>query len=138
MHNMAWFGSRTFLLVGTSFTSMAAGALLTLALGHQAKVVDMPIVKPRAASASRLSTPAALDSLRDDAAVGDVLASRNLTGLLLDRYDRFGDSDDLYEALVWIERNLFAAENAALTQRIATQYCDQRVARWHSLCNPGE
>jgi len=134
---MAWSGSKSFVLIGTSFASMATGAILTLALGQQAMVAP-PIVKPHATLVSRVSMPAAFDSLRNDAAIGDVLVSRNLAALLLDRYDRLGNSDDLYEALVWVDRDLYTAENATLTQRIATEYCDQRVVRWHWLCNQGE
>lgn len=79
-----------------------------------------------------------LDHLRDEATLGNELANRDLVKTLLDRYDQRGDSDDLYEAMMWIDKQWELTGNAEMAGRVVASYCDQRVVRWHWLCSNGE
>lgn len=79
-----------------------------------------------------------LDVLRDQAASGDDISNHELTIALLNRYDLTSDSDDLYEAMVWLDRRWDASGRAELAPRVFAQYCGQRVLRWHWLCVMGE
>lgn len=80
-----------------------------------------------------------LDRLRTDADSGDELSNDILSNALLDRYDALGDTDDLYEALVWIDRRLNTFGTGPVIARVmAKHYCSQRVVRWHSFCLLGE
>jgi hypothetical protein len=79
------------------------------------------------------------DRLRRGASGGDELSNDMLSNALLDRYDALGDTDDLYEALVWIDRRWNTFGNAPVVARaMANNYCSQRVVRWHSFCILGE
>lgn len=78
------------------------------------------------------------DALRNEAASGDDRSNVELTVALLDRYDLAGDSDDLYEALEWMDRRWDVSDHVELVGRVLTQYCGQRVAKWHRLCALGE
>ena len=79
-----------------------------------------------------------LEELRQSSLLGDADASTELATRLLNRYDIDGDNDDLFEAVVWIDRNLYAAQNVALAKRISSHYCGHHVLQWHALCVPGE
>jgi hypothetical protein len=125
---------------------MAGLAMLTFG-------VALALVTPRAPSnvepprkpirlASNASSSSAgrsrLDELRDEAASGSEFANLALSTALLDRYDQTGDRDDLYEAIVWIDRQWETSGRAELTARVVAQYCTQRVVRWHRICDLGE
>jgi hypothetical protein len=125
-----------------SFTSGAllANALLVFAAKVPFANIEMPwkpvqpgVVVPRAPAG-----PSTLDRLRDEAAIGDDLANRQLSIALLDRYDLTGDPDDFYEAVLWIDRRWSASGNGELVARIAAHHCQQRVVRWHWFCLPRE
>ena len=79
-----------------------------------------------------------LDLLRREAADGDPLSSRDLTNALLDRYDLAADPQDLFEAVVWVDRQWALSGSADAAPRIVSRYCDQRVLSWHWLCISGE
>lgn len=79
-----------------------------------------------------------LDTLRRDAASGDDRSSLELSAALLDRYDFTGNTDDLYEALEWIDRHWDRSADTSLVSRVTSKYCDQRVVRWHRICVAGE
>ncbi|SFN39881.1 hypothetical protein [Variovorax sp. OV329] len=79
-----------------------------------------------------------LDLLRDEATLGDEWANGELVRALLDRYDQRGSSDDLYEALIWIDTQWEHTGTAEQADRVVAKYCDQRIVRWHWLCSPGE
>jgi len=74
------------------------------------------------------------DTLRNEAASGDERSNRELTTALLDRYDQTGNSDDLYEAMIWVDKRWDNSGKAELAARVTAQYCGQRVVRWHWLC----
>jgi hypothetical protein len=94
--------------------------------------------QPAAATGSVPPEPSTFNSLRNAAASGDDFANRELTAALLDRYDVSGNSDDLYEAVVWIDRRWDDPAKSELAARITAQYCGQRVIRWHWLCASNE
>lgn len=81
---------------------------------------------------------ARLDLLRDEATLGDEWANGELVRALLDRYDQRGNSDDLYEAMIWIDTQWEHSGTAEQAGRVVAKYCDQRIVRWHWLCAPGE
>ncbi|MDM0031494.1 hypothetical protein QTI33_04990 [Variovorax sp. J22P271] len=78
------------------------------------------------------------DALRREAASGDERSNLELTAALLDRYDVAGESDDLYEALEWMDRRWDVSDRTELVGRVVANYCGQRVVQWHRLCVLGE
>ena len=84
------------------------------------------------------STEARLNSLRNEAASGDERSNLELSSSLMDRYDQTGDSNDLYEALEWIDRRWDVSDHEELVGRIVAKYCSHRVVKWHRLCVLGE
>lgn len=82
--------------------------------------------------------PSLLEELRQASLLGDEAAIDRLATLLLDRYDLDGDNDDLFEAVVWIDRDLYSTSNVALAKRISSRHCDHRILQWHALCHSGE
>ncbi|MDM0116632.1 hypothetical protein QTI66_31315 [Variovorax sp. J22R133] len=79
-----------------------------------------------------------LEVLRNEAAIGDDSSNQEITTALLDRYELTADPDDLYEAILWIDRRWEASGSAGAAQRVAANYCEHPVLRWHWLCMPGE
>ncbi|SDH81265.1 hypothetical protein [Variovorax sp. OV700] len=119
--------------------AFASGALLSGAL--MASTMHSPaaaVAAPRKAPRVNLPAPSRFDLLRNEAGSGDELSNRELSVALLDRHDSTGDSDDLYEAVVWIDRRREASDNTDLVARVVGRYCGQRVVRWHWLCIGGE
>jgi hypothetical protein len=86
----------------------------------------------------RLPSSSRLDLLRREAAGGDLLSLRELSNALFDRYDSAGDPQDLFEGMVWVDRQWELSGSADTAPRIVARYCDQRVVRWHWLCISGE
>jgi hypothetical protein len=86
------------------------------------------------------SGQAALDGLRARASGGDWDANRSLTRQLLDRFERTKDSEDLFEAMLWLEMDWDSPtlEHTQLQLRVFNRYCKHRVLRWHWLCSAGE
>ncbi|MDM0021920.1 hypothetical protein [Variovorax saccharolyticus] len=82
--------------------------------------------------------PRELDLLRDEAGSGNELSNWTLANALLDRYDTSADPSELYEAIVWLDRQWDRNGRAELAARVTARYCGQRVVRWHWLCVPGE
>ena len=117
--------------------ALAAGTLVAFAMSGASgpaaatRAIASPVRPPQAA-------PARLDRLRNEAASGDAFSTHALASILLDRYDQTGSADDLYEAVVWIERRWDGLDNADLVGRVVERYCGQRVVRWHWLCVSGE
>lgn len=125
--------------------SFASGALIgcaLLAFATDGAPVNAGATRKPARVASGasfiLAAQSRPDLLRDEAARGDDFANRELSHALLDRYDLTGDSDDLYEALVWVDRRWALSGNAELAERVFARYCEHRVVRWHWFCAPGE
>ena len=121
--------------------ALASGALLAFAAGSPPSNVVAPrsmaarpaaVPLPAVAGASRLGLP------RNEAASGDELSNWQLSNALFDRYDASGEADDLYEALIWMERRRDVSGNAQLIARVVDRYCGQRVVRWHWFCVEGE
>ena len=98
--------------------------------------------KPPVAAPVRLQQdlPESLDPLRVDALQGNVEASVGLAQLLLDRFDRTGEQDNLYEAFQWIARDWDQSgyPGPALVQHVVLRHCTRAVLRWHPLCVSGE
>lgn len=119
-------------------------ATVLLACTLLALAWNSPVGHVQAAhSLARIAAPlpvdaARLNGLRNEAASGNELSNLELSRVLLDRYDQSGNTDDLYEALVWIDRHWDRGGGAELTGRVVANYCGQRVVRWHWLCDPGE
>jgi hypothetical protein len=119
--------------------ALAIGALLlTLALGSRAAPPQPP--QAQALSSPRVIEVSELDSLRDDAALGGPWAGVQLVTALLDNYERAHDSDDLFEAMQWIERGWHHGQyqDLGIATRVFERHCDHKVLRWHWLCDRGE
>lgn len=111
--------------------ALVAGTLMAFAMNSPAGPVAAPRKPPQASTAS-------FDLLRNEAALGDDFSNRQLASALLDRYDLDGNPEDLYEALVWVDRRWDMSGNGELIARVVAHYCDQRVVRWHWFCLQGE
>lgn len=119
--------------------ALLACVLLALALrgptAHVEAAMKHPLPNGGAAS---VSTDSRFDSLRNQAASGDERSNLELSSALMDRYDLAGDSNDLYEALEWVDRRWDVSDHTELVSRIVAQYCSHRVVKWHRLCVLGE
>ena len=119
--------------------ALLASVLLAFAwrgpTGHPEAAMRHPLTDGGAASASMDSR---FDSLRNEAASGDERSNLELSNALMDRYDLAGDSNDLYEALEWVDRRWDVSDHTELVSRIVAQYCSHRVVKWHRLCVLGE
>jgi hypothetical protein len=111
--------------------AMAVAALLAAMLAAALMMLDTHAVHPG---------QVVLDGLRLRASGGDWDASRSLTRLLFDRYDRTKDSEDLFEAMLWLDMDWDSPtpEHTQLQSRVFDRYCSHRVLRWHWLCRTGE
>jgi hypothetical protein len=120
--------------------ALACIAVVTFAMGSAPAPVSAAFQPSRTAvvASASLSGQSRLDLLRNEAASGDEFSNWELTNALLDRYDLSGDSDELYEAMVWVDRRWDTSGRAELAARVVTRYCRQRVMQWHWLCSLGE
>ena len=84
--------------------------------------------------------PVALDVLREDTSMGDPRAALTLVGALLDRYEGAGNTDDLYEAVQWMDRGWAGGhyQQSGLATRVFERHCEIGAMRWHWLCDRGE
>ncbi|MDN8618911.1 hypothetical protein [Variovorax ginsengisoli] len=138
-------GSLRYLATAAKRTSphfvvaLLACLLLVLAwrgpTGHVEAAMQHPVPKGGAAS---VTPDSRLDSLRKEAASGDERANLELSSALMDRFDLAGDSDDLYEALEWVDRRWDVSDHAEQVGRVVAHYCGHRVVQWHRLCVLGE
>ncbi|AGU53585.1 hypothetical protein VAPA_2c10290 [Variovorax paradoxus B4] len=137
---MLRLSKRTQLIGSFATGAVVAGALLTFAMNSPAVSVTAPSKPARAAAAVPLiaATQSRLDLLRNEAASGDEFSNRALSQALLDEFDLTGDSDDLYEAMLWVDRRWDLHGNQELAARIVDRYCGHRVVRWHLFCVLGE
>ncbi|KLN56164.1 hypothetical protein [Variovorax paradoxus] len=137
---MLRLSKRTQLIGSFATGAVVAGALLTFAMNSPAVSVTAPSKPARAAAAVPLIAAAQsrLDLLRNEAASGDEFSNRALSKALLDEFDLTGDSDDLYEAMLWVDRRWDLHGNQELAARIVDRYCGHRVVRWHLFCVLGE
>jgi hypothetical protein len=103
--------------------------------GHVDAAMKHPL--PNAGAAS-VPADARFDLLRNQAASGDEFSNRALSNALLDKFDLTGDSDDLYEAMLWVDRRWDMYGNQELAARVVDRYCGHRVVRWHWFCVLGE
>jgi hypothetical protein len=119
--------------------ALLATLLLALAWRGPMRPVEAamkhPLSNDRAASVSMDSR---FDSLRRQAASGDERSNLELSSALMDRYDIAGDSNDLFEALEWVDRRWDVSEHTEQVGRIVAHYCSHRVVKWHRLCVSGE
>jgi len=123
------------------------GAVLALALlaMPMLPLQGAPAAGARAQAATtqlpaRVPMPSELDALRIDATIGDLEAGRLLVSQLLDQYERAGDTDNLYEAVQWMDREWRAGyyQQSGLATRVFDRHCGNKVLRWHWLCDAGE
>src|SRR4030095_8831048 len=120
--------------------ALVIGVLVVRAGANAPARVEPPRIPVRIGSEapSLLAAQARLDVLRNQAGSGNDLANRELSITLLDRYDLTADPDDLYEALIWVDRQLMMSGSSELVARVQKQYCSHPVVRWHWICNTGE
>jgi hypothetical protein len=133
--------SRRTQLIGSFATgALVSGALLSFAMNSPAVSATTPGKPARAATAVPfvVAAQSQLDLLRNAAASGDEFSNWALSKALLDKFDSTGDSDDLYEALVWVDRRWDMGGTQELAARVADRYCGHPVVRWHRLCVLGE
>ena len=97
-------------------------------------------VPAQASVASRVMEMTELDSWRHEAVLGASWAGVQLVGALLDNYERSHDQNDLFEAVVWMERGWSSGEYqvSGLATRVFERHCENKVLRWHWLCDLGE
>jgi hypothetical protein len=127
-----------FLLVFVAVQALVMVALRAPSLASpppQSKTGPAP-----ASSASMMIDRSALDALRGQATMGDSSAGILLVGALLDSYERAYDSNDLLEAVQWMDRSWATGEyqQSGLASRVFERHCNHKVLRWHSLCDHGE
>jgi hypothetical protein len=137
---MLRLSKRTQLIGSFATGALLSGALLAFAMNSPAVSATTPSKPARAATAVPFVAGAQsrLDLLRNEAASGDEFSNRALSDALLDKFDSTGDSDDLYEAMVWLDRRGDMYEEQVLVARVVERYCEHRVVRWHRLCVLGE
>ncbi|MDF2465121.1 MAG: hypothetical protein K0Q43_3356 [Ramlibacter sp.] len=87
-----------------------------------------------------MNEPSELDLLRDNATLGDPIAGIALVSQLLDRFERNGRGDDLYEAVQWMDRGWADGhyQSSGLPTRVYERHCGYGALRWHWLCDGGE
>jgi hypothetical protein len=130
---MLRLSQRTQLIGSFATGAVVSGVLLTFAMNSPAVSVTPRIEPARAAVAQ-----SRLDLLRNQAASGDEFSNWALANALLDKFDLTGDSDDLYEAMVWVDRRSDMYANQELAARVVDRYCGHHVVRWHWFCVLGE
>jgi hypothetical protein len=137
---MLRLSKRTQLIGSFATGAVVSGALLTFAMNSPAVSVTAPSKPARAAAAVPfiVAAQSKLDLLRNEAASGDEFSNRALSNALLDEFDLTGDSDVLYEAMVWVDRRWDVYGNQELAARVVDRYCGHRVVRWHWFCVLGE
>jgi hypothetical protein len=137
---MSGFQTRSLLLAGAFTLVLASTLALTASPGSFGAAHAVHRQAPVSASARAQPVPrAVLEPLRMDALAGNIDASAELSQRLMDRFERTGDQDDLYEAFLWIARDWdeVAFLRSDVIQR-AVSHCDGPVLRWHWLCVAGE
>jgi hypothetical protein len=117
-----------------------AAAIATLVLRSAPPRPLRAAQAPVAMTARQPATNPALDALRNAASMGDGFAERQLVGELLDRYERSHDSDELLEAVQWMDHGWDTGEyqRSGVATQVYERYCDHRVLKWHWLCIAGE
>jgi hypothetical protein len=121
------------------FQALVIGALLlSPALESRAAYLEPP--QAQALSEPRIIERLELDSWRNEAVLGGSWASAHLVSALLDNYERSHDSDDLFEAMQWMERGWPSGlyQNSGIATRVFERHCGHKVLRWHWLCDQGE
>ncbi|CAN5855080.1 hypothetical protein BH11PSE13_BH11PSE13_11660 [soil metagenome] len=103
------------------------------------------LLKPSSAHRRHVRVPPVpssdtVQALRRQAAAGESGATGQVASALLDRFDASHEDGDLFEAMVWLERDWDSNANlhAQLQSRVFERYCNHPILQWHWLCNPGE
>jgi hypothetical protein len=125
-------------LVATAVFSAVGGLILGSHAYVTASTSRAPVIRAAATTQVVLEEKARLDAMRGEAATGSLFSTQLLGAALMDRYEKSGDADDLYEAMVWADRGWEHFGDTVLIERLAGNYCRQRVIRWHWFCNVGE
>ena len=75
--------------------------------------------------------------LRQTASAGDVDAALELATRLIERFERGGTSDDIFEAMIWIDRyhGNPTLMRSGLIGRIQHCDCGHKVLRLHPMCD---
>lgn len=77
-----------------------------------------------------------LDPLRNGAAMGDADSAVQLAQELVDRFETNQSRDDLFEAVLWIDRfrgNESMARSGVIAE-VSLRHCDAKALRHHWLC----
>lgn len=132
--------SLTRALLGFAAVQVLALASLAALSGYGPPAAGTPGTAATLPPALQRLAVSELDALRVDAAAGDLFAGRLLVAQLLERYEREGDTDHLFEAVQWMDRAWESGEYqlAGLATRVFERHCGQKVMRWHWLCTSGE
>ncbi|VWX62079.1 hypothetical protein VARIO8X_60010 [Burkholderiales bacterium 8X] len=91
---------------------------------------------PAPAPESVAAFPSRLNELRSNAEMGDAISNALLVAVLLDRYERDGSANDLFEAVQWLEREWFLQgriDDAGIG-RVYLLHCGHPVMAWHWFC----
>ncbi len=122
-------------------TVLASGLALVAASAGAQQSTAQTLQTPQAWSQPDLDlSNEAIQPLRQAAQVGDVDAALVVATRLVDRYEHNDTSDDLFEAMIWIDRyqgnETFA--NSGLLARVQQRDCRHPVMRLHRLCDVAE
>ena len=131
---------RTQLIGSFAAGALVSGVVLAFAMNSPAVSATAPSKPARAATAVPfvVAAQSQLDLLRNAAASGDEFSNWTLSNALLDKFDSTGDSDDLYEAMVWVDRQWDMDGKHEVAARVVDRYCGHRVVRWHRFCAQGK
>lgn len=119
--------------------TLLASGLALVAAGAGAQQSAPPALQAWSAPDLDLSNEA-IEPLRQAAEVGDPDAALVVATRLVDRYERNGTDDDLFEATIWIDRyhGSDAFANSGLITRVQQRDCRHKVLRLHWLCDVAE
>ena len=81
-----------------------------------------------------------LDPLRNSAALGDADSAVRLAQELVDRFETRSGKDDLFEAVLWIDRyhGTETLARSGVIARVAAKHCNQKILHFHWMCTVGE
>jgi len=125
-------------LAGLALAQTVADSVVMRSVSTRAQARTEVEMSAALANPARDRSP--LDSLRNAASLGDTFAESQLVAQLLDSYDRSDDSEELLEAMQWMDRHWDSGDyqQSGLATRVFNRYCGHRVLKWHWLCNAGE
>lgn len=128
------------LVCAVALSALLAAITLMAPSAHSVTAVSMNQL-PATSNPLPIDRVPDLALLRNEAVEGVRSSIWQLAVALMDQYDRAGDSDDLQEALDWVDKGWQQFGDAGLVGRVLSRYCDQGVIRGRhgrQYCELGE